>query len=39
VAETAYEQLVTLPLYPGMTDQDVQDVITAVSKVADAYSL
>jgi len=39
VAEEAYERLITLPLFSSMADQDVQDVITAVSKVTKAYSL
>jgi perosamine synthetase len=33
VAEQEYERLVTIPLYPAMSDQDVEDVITAVHKV------
>jgi len=33
VAEQEYERLVTIPLYPAMNDQDVEDVITAVHKV------
>jgi len=33
VAEQAYERLITLPLFPAMSDQDVEDVITAVNKV------
>ena len=32
-AETLYEEILTLPLFYGMTDQDVQDVIAAVEKV------
>ncbi len=32
-AEAAFERLLTLPLFPGMTDGDVADVITAVAKV------
>jgi perosamine synthetase len=39
VAEAAYEQLISLPMFHGMTDQDVEDVIAAVSKVLEAYSL
>jgi perosamine synthetase len=39
VAETAYEQLISLPLFHGMTGQDVEDVIAAVGKVSAAYSL
>jgi perosamine synthetase len=37
VAEQAYERLITLPLWAGMTDRDVEDVIGAVNKVCDAY--
>ena len=33
VAESAFEGLVTLPLFPAMTDDDVSDVVTAVAKV------
>jgi dTDP-4-amino-4,6-dideoxygalactose transaminase len=33
VAESASEGLVTLPLFPGMSDEDVSDVVTAVTKV------
>ena len=36
-AETAYERLITLPLFPAMTDADVADVIEAVHKVIEAY--
>lgn len=36
-AEAAYEQIVTLPLFPSMTAGDVKDVITAVRKVLDHY--
>jgi len=37
VAETLYERLITLPLFPAMTDADVEDVITAVRKVVDHF--
>ena len=37
VAEGAYERLVTLPLFAAMVDQDVADVVEAVSKVITAY--
>jgi len=37
VAESLYERLITLPLWPGMTDADADDVICAVNKVIDAY--
>jgi perosamine synthetase len=36
VAETAYEQLISLPMFHAMTEQDVEDVIAAVSKVSAA---
>jgi len=38
VAEAAYEQLITLPIFPAMNDQDVVDVITAVQKVTEVYA-
>lgn len=38
VAERAYEQLISLPLFHGMNDQDVEDVIAAVRKVTTHYS-
>ena len=37
VAETAYERLVTLPIFPRMSDDDVDDVIAAVYKVTRYY--
>lgn len=33
VAEGAYERMISLPIFPGMTDRDVEDVIAAVEKV------
>ncbi len=33
IAERAYEQLISLPMFHGMNDQDVQDVTEAVRKV------
>lgn len=36
-AETAYERLISLPMWPGMTDQDVRDTVKAVAKVVAAY--
>jgi len=38
VAETEYERLLTLPLWPGMIDADVTDVVTAVRKVLGAFT-
>jgi perosamine synthetase len=36
-AERAFERLLTLPLFPAMTDQDVDDVIAAMRKVLGYY--
>jgi perosamine synthetase len=33
VAEGAYERLISLPMFHGMTDGDIEDVVRAVSKV------
>jgi perosamine synthetase len=37
VAEAAYERILTLPVFPRMTDEDVRDVVRAVRKVVGAY--
>jgi perosamine synthetase len=37
VAETEYERLLSIPMFPDMTDQDVADVVEAISKVWMAY--
>ncbi len=36
-AEKLYENMITLPLYPSMTNEDAQDVIKAVKKVIQYY--
>jgi perosamine synthetase len=36
-AERAFERLVTLPLFPAMTDRDVDDVVAAMAKVLGRY--
>ena len=36
-AEKLYEEIISLPLYYAMTDKDVQDVICAVTKIANYY--
>lgn len=36
-AEKLYDEMMSLPLYYGMSDQDVEDVITAVKKIVDYY--
>ena len=37
VAEEAYGRILSLPIWPGMTDRDVDDVIAALRKVIKAY--
>ena len=36
-AETVYSEIMSIPLYPMMTEQDVKDVIHAVKKVIENY--
>lgn len=36
-AEWLYERILSIPLYPSMSDQDVDDVIHAIRKVLDYY--
>ena len=36
-AEELYDEMITLPLYYGMSDQDCDDVIRAVEKIAEYY--
>ncbi len=38
-AEAAYEEILSLPIFPGMRKADVQDVIAALWKVVDAYAI
>jgi perosamine synthetase len=37
IAESAYESLISLPMFHGMSDQDVEDVIQAVDLVIGYY--
>jgi dTDP-4-amino-4,6-dideoxygalactose transaminase len=37
VAEDAYNRMLSLPLFPSMSDEDADDVINAVKKVIDHY--
>jgi perosamine synthetase len=37
VAEQAYQQLISLPMFHGMSDHDIDDVISAVEKVHSHY--
>lgn len=37
IAEKLYEEIITLPLFPGMKEKDVMDVIAAVKKVIHSF--
>jgi perosamine synthetase len=37
VVEAMYNEIITLPVHPSMTDSDADDVIAAVKKVTQAY--
>lgn len=37
-AEAVYDTIMSIPLYPSLTDEDVNDVINAVKKVANYYT-
>jgi dTDP-4-amino-4,6-dideoxygalactose transaminase len=37
VALRAYQRAISLPIYPGMTDEDVEDVIAAVERLIATY--
>jgi perosamine synthetase len=36
-AEAAYDRILTLPMYPGLTDADVDNVADVVLEVCEAY--
>lgn len=38
-AEKLYEEIISLPLYYAMMDKDVEDVIRAVTKIAEYYGI
>lgn len=38
VAEKAYEEIISIPIFPKMNENDVNDVIKAVQKVISAFS-
>ncbi len=38
-SEAAYENILSLPIFADMSDQDVDDVVTALGKLSDAYLL
>ena len=37
VAEATYEQIISIPFYPALTDSDVEDTIRAIKKVVEYY--
>ena len=37
IAEELYERIITIPLFPSMSDNDIDDVISGVKKVINAY--
>jgi dTDP-4-amino-4,6-dideoxygalactose transaminase len=37
IAEALYEDIITIPLYYSLTDEDVESVIEAVKKVITYY--
>lgn len=39
VAEAAYERLISLPIFPMMSDKDIEDVIESACKVVNYYAL
>ncbi|MBI2366540.1 MAG: UDP-4-amino-4,6-dideoxy-N-acetyl-beta-L-altrosamine transaminase [Deltaproteobacteria bacterium] len=38
-AEAAYDAILSLPIFPAMSDQDVEDVIQALCKVVNHYAI
>jgi perosamine synthetase len=38
-AEEAYQRIISLPIFPSMSDSDIRDVIVAVKKVIGAYHI
>ncbi len=38
IAEDAYGRLISLPMFPGLTDEDVRDVVRAACKVVNRYT-
>lgn len=39
IAEKVYEGIMSIPLFPKMTDEDIEDVIRAVKKVVEYYHI
>lgn len=38
IAEASYEEILSLPIFPAMTEEDINDVIQAIEKVIYAYT-
>jgi perosamine synthetase len=38
VADAAYSEIISLPMFASMSDQDIDDVVSAVAKVMGAYA-
>ena len=36
-AEKLYDEMITIPLYSGMSDSDADDVIEAVTRIVEYY--
>jgi perosamine synthetase len=39
VAEAAYNEIISLPIFPSMTNEDINDVVQAIRKVIAAYTV
>ena len=39
VAEAAYNEIISLPIFPSMTNEDINDVVRAIRKVIAAYTI
>ena len=39
IAEDCYDRLITLPLFPDMSESDVDDVVKATKKVFENYAV
>ena len=39
VAEKVYKQIITLPIFPLMTNQDIDDVVKSIDKVVNFYKI
>jgi dTDP-4-amino-4,6-dideoxygalactose transaminase len=39
VAESAYESLISLPMFAGMSDEDVEDVVVTMQRVIEIYHI